>query len=142
MPNASDRNWCHKVCDMHAGKSKHFEKPRLSQTSYIIVHFADKVEYQIEGFVEKNRDTVLDEQVRLLKASTVSWRSLFINRFNKSVVEYLGCKVVTSILHSDRLWSGYFSVFISIKLYSWNIDGDANLVVALWHWIILFQIQI
>jgi len=94
MPNASDRNWCHKVCDMHAGKSKHFEKPRLSQTSYVIVHFADKVEYQIEGFVEKNRDTVLDEQVRLLKASTVSWHSLlFINGFNKSVMEYIGCKL-------------------------------------------------
>ena len=88
MPNASDRNWCHKVCDMHAGKSKHFEKPRLSQTSYVIVHFADKVEYQIEGFVEKNRDTVLDEQVRLLRASTVSWRLLlFNNGFNTSAVE-------------------------------------------------------
>jgi len=60
---------------MHAGKSKHFEKPRLSQTSYVIIHFADRVEYQIEGFVEKNRDTVLDEQVKLLKASTVSWWS-------------------------------------------------------------------
>jgi len=76
MPSASDGNWCHKVCDMHAGKSKHFEKPRLSQTSYVIVHFADRVEYQIEGFVEKNRDTVLDEQVKLLKASTVSWSLL------------------------------------------------------------------
>jgi len=76
MPSASDGNWCHKVCDMHAGKSKHFEKPRLSQTSYVIIHFADRVEYQIEGFVEKNRDTVLDEQVKLLKASTVSWSSL------------------------------------------------------------------
>jgi len=73
MPNASERNWCHKVCDLHAAKSKHFEKPRLSQTSFIIVHFADRVEYQIEGFVEKNRDTVLDEQIRLLKASTVCW---------------------------------------------------------------------
>jgi len=72
MPNASDGNWLHKVCDMHAGKSKHFEKPRLSRTSYIIIHFADRVEYEIEGFVEKNRDTVLDEQIRLLKASTVS----------------------------------------------------------------------
>ena len=76
MPSASDGNWCHKVCDMHAGKSKHFEKPRLSQTSYVIVHFADRVEYQIEGFMEKNRDTVLDEQVKLIKASTVSWPSL------------------------------------------------------------------
>jgi len=76
MQNASDGNWCHKVCDMHASKSKHFEKPRLSQTSYIIVHFADRVEYQIEGFVEKNKDTVLDEQIRLLQASTVSWSSV------------------------------------------------------------------
>jgi len=43
----------------------------MSQTSFIVHHFADKVEYQIEGFLEKNRDTVLDEHVNILKASEV-----------------------------------------------------------------------
>ena len=70
MPNASDKNWCQKLYDMHS-KSKHFEKPRMSQTSFFVIHFADKVEYQIDGFLEKNRDTVLDEHINILKASQV-----------------------------------------------------------------------
>ncbi|KAK2149285.1 hypothetical protein LSH36_457g02032 [Paralvinella palmiformis] len=68
IPNGSDKNWIQKLYSKH-GKTKHFEKPRMSQTSFIVHHFADKVEYQIEGFLEKNRDTVLDEHVNILKAS-------------------------------------------------------------------------
>lgn len=71
MPSASDRNWCQKLYDKHSG-SKHFVKPRMSQTSFIILHFADRVEYQMDGFVEKNRDTVLEEHINILKASHVS----------------------------------------------------------------------
>lgn len=72
MPSASDNNWCQKLYAMHAGKSKHFEKPRLSQTSFLVLHFADKVEYRIDSFLEKNRDTVLDEHINILKASQVN----------------------------------------------------------------------
>ncbi|ESN92553.1 hypothetical protein HELRODRAFT_189498 [Helobdella robusta] len=68
MPNASDKNWNQKLYDKH-GKNEFFEKPRLSQTSFIIIHFADKVEYLMDGFVEKNRDTILEEHVNILKAS-------------------------------------------------------------------------
>ncbi|XP_037548458.1 unconventional myosin-Vb [Nematolebias whitei] len=41
----------------------------MSNISFIIIHFADKVEYQCEGFLEKNRDTVYEEQINILKAS-------------------------------------------------------------------------
>ncbi|KAG7265481.1 hypothetical protein CRUP_006782 [Coryphaenoides rupestris] len=46
-----------------------FRSPACPNTSFIIVHFADKVEYQCEGFLEKNRDTVYEEQINILKAS-------------------------------------------------------------------------
>lgn len=39
---------------------------------FIIHHFADMVEYDTNGFVEKNRDTINDEHLSLLKASEVS----------------------------------------------------------------------
>lgn len=31
--------------------------------SFIVKHFADSVEYQTYGFLEKNKDTVIEEQV-------------------------------------------------------------------------------
>lgn len=72
MPRGSDNNWCQKLYDKHLTKSEHFSKPRTSRSAFIIHHFADKVQYQVDGFLEKNRDTVLEEQINTLKASEVS----------------------------------------------------------------------
>uniref|UniRef100_A0A8C5TV58 Myosin VB n=1 Tax=Malurus cyaneus samueli TaxID=2593467 RepID=A0A8C5TV58_9PASS len=70
VPKGTDQNWAQKLYDRHAA-SQHFQKPRMSNTSFIVLHFADKVEYQSEGFLEKNRDTVYEEQINILKASKV-----------------------------------------------------------------------
>ncbi|XP_053557079.1 unconventional myosin-Vb [Bombina bombina] len=68
VPKGTDQNWCQKLYDRHIS-SQHFKKPRMSNSAFIVVHFADKVEYQCEGFLEKNRDTVYEEQINILKAS-------------------------------------------------------------------------
>ncbi|XP_076835832.1 unconventional myosin-Vb isoform X2 [Brachyhypopomus gauderio] len=68
VPKGTDRNWAQKLYSKHLD-SGHFEKPRMSNISFIVVHFADKVEYQCDGFLEKNRDTVYEEQINILKAS-------------------------------------------------------------------------
>uniref|UniRef100_A0A4W4E7P9 Myosin VB n=1 Tax=Electrophorus electricus TaxID=8005 RepID=A0A4W4E7P9_ELEEL len=68
VPKGTDQNWAQKLYSKHLSR-EHFEKPRMSNISFIVVHFADKVEYQCEGFLEKNRDTVYDEQINILKAS-------------------------------------------------------------------------
>uniref|UniRef100_A0A670ISK6 Myosin VB n=1 Tax=Podarcis muralis TaxID=64176 RepID=A0A670ISK6_PODMU len=68
VPKGTDQNWAQKLYDRH-GSSQHFQKPRMSNISFIVVHFADKVEYQCDGFLEKNRDTVHEEQINILKAS-------------------------------------------------------------------------
>ncbi len=78
MPKGSDITWCSKLYERHLPKSgkesekSHFCKPRMSQDSFIIVHFAEKVAYSVDGFLEKNRDTVLEEQLKVLKSSEVS----------------------------------------------------------------------
>ncbi|KAI7812222.1 unconventional myosin-Va, partial [Triplophysa rosa] len=69
MPRGSDESWAQKLYNTHLKKSSHFEKPRMSNTAFIIQHFADKVEYQCDGFLEKNKDTVNEEQINVLKAS-------------------------------------------------------------------------
>ncbi|XP_043934210.1 unconventional myosin-Vb isoform X2 [Protopterus annectens] len=68
VPKGTDQNWAQKLYDRHSS-SQHFQKPRMSNISFIVIHFADKVEYQCDGFLEKNRDTVYEEQVNILKAS-------------------------------------------------------------------------
>ncbi|XP_030291635.1 LOW QUALITY PROTEIN: unconventional myosin-Vb [Sparus aurata] len=68
VPKGTDQNWAQKLYKQHSS-SAHFQKPRMSNVSFIIIHFADKVEYQCEGFLEKNRDTVYEEQINILKAS-------------------------------------------------------------------------
>ncbi|XP_070408592.1 unconventional myosin-Vb isoform X2 [Nothobranchius furzeri] len=68
VPKGTDQNWAQKLYKQHSS-SEHFQKPRMSNISFIIVHFADKVEYLCDGFLEKNRDTVYEEQINILKAS-------------------------------------------------------------------------
>ncbi|XP_060917897.1 unconventional myosin-Vb isoform X1 [Labrus mixtus] len=68
VPKGTEQNWAQKLYKQHSS-SAHFQKPRMSNISFIIIHFADMVEYQCEGFLEKNRDTVYDEQINILKAS-------------------------------------------------------------------------
>uniref|UniRef100_A0A6Q2Y5A5 Myosin VAa n=1 Tax=Esox lucius TaxID=8010 RepID=A0A6Q2Y5A5_ESOLU len=69
MPKGSDDSWAQKLYNTHLKTCTLFEKPRMSNKAFIIQHFADKVEYQCEGFLEKNKDTVNEEQINVLKAS-------------------------------------------------------------------------
>ncbi|NWY55402.1 MYO5B protein, partial [Chionis minor] len=68
MPQGSDGSWAQKLYQTHLGSS-HFQKPRRPTDAFVVCHFAGKVEYQCHGFVEKNRDTVPEELVGLLRAS-------------------------------------------------------------------------
>uniref|UniRef100_A0AAZ3P529 Myosin VAb n=1 Tax=Oncorhynchus tshawytscha TaxID=74940 RepID=A0AAZ3P529_ONCTS len=71
MPKGSDDTWAQKLYNTFLKKSDLFDKPRMSNKAFIILHFADKVEYQCEGFLEKNKDTVNEEQIIVLKLSKV-----------------------------------------------------------------------
>jgi myosin-5 len=47
-----------------------FKKPRFNQNAFTIAHYAHDVTYDVEGFIEKNRDTVPDEHLALLQNSS------------------------------------------------------------------------
>ncbi|XP_062922040.1 unconventional myosin-Va isoform X2 [Mobula hypostoma] len=72
MPKGSDDTWAQKLYNTHLNKTTLFHKPRMSNRAFIIQHFADQVEYQCEGFLEKNKDTVYEEQISVLKASKLN----------------------------------------------------------------------
>uniref|UniRef100_A0A673BZT1 Myosin VAb n=1 Tax=Sphaeramia orbicularis TaxID=375764 RepID=A0A673BZT1_9TELE len=81
MPKGSDDTWAQKLYNTLLKRNAHFDKPRLSNRAFIIHHFADKVEYQCVGFLEKNKDTVNEEQINVLKKSQVKFPFVFIFSF-------------------------------------------------------------
>ncbi|KAF7359510.1 Myosin 5 [Mycena sanguinolenta] len=46
-----------------------YKKPRFGNSAFTIAHYALDVTYEVEGFLEKNRDTVPDEHMALLAAT-------------------------------------------------------------------------
>eukprot|EP01060_Flectonema_neradi_P030791 TRINITY_DN4540_c0_g1_i1.p1 TRINITY_DN4540_c0_g1~~TRINITY_DN4540_c0_g1_i1.p1 ORF type:complete len:1469 (+),score=315.34 TRINITY_DN4540_c0_g1_i1:57-4463(+) len=57
---------------LEASKGTHafFAKKRLSQTSFIIKHYAASVAYEVEGFREKNMDPLKDSMKIMMRASS------------------------------------------------------------------------
>lgn len=72
LPSGSDSSLITKLYNnFNNDKYKDFfKKPRFSEDSFTIAHYALDVTYSIEGFLEKNKDTVSDEQLNLLMNST------------------------------------------------------------------------
>lgn len=50
---------------------------------YTIRDFYFQVEYQCEGFLEKNQDTVYEEQIKVLKSSKVSIEGFFLPWYSR-----------------------------------------------------------
>ncbi|KAM9974680.1 hypothetical protein ACTFIW_008142 [Dictyostelium discoideum] len=73
FPKSTPSTLCTKLYNNHS-KSKNFEKPRFSQTHFIIDHYAGKVEYDTNLFLEKNKDFIISEQVSALESS--NWKFL------------------------------------------------------------------
>uniref|UniRef100_A0AAQ4NYS0 Myosin VC n=1 Tax=Gasterosteus aculeatus aculeatus TaxID=481459 RepID=A0AAQ4NYS0_GASAC len=70
FPQGTDQSWLQKLFN-YLDANPLFEKPRLSNEAFVIQHFADKVEYQCTGFLEKNRDALYEELVDILRDSKV-----------------------------------------------------------------------
>ncbi|KAI1850456.1 hypothetical protein JX265_013418 [Neoarthrinium moseri] len=72
LPMGSDEQFVTKLHHNFAGgeKNKFYKKPRFGKSAFTVCHYAVDVTYESEGFIEKNRDTVPDEHMEVLRAST------------------------------------------------------------------------
>ncbi|KAH8829695.1 myosin 5 [Flagelloscypha sp. PMI_526] len=71
LPSGSDASFLQKL-NAQLLKPEHakvFKKPRFGTSAFTIAHYAHDVTYEVEGFLEKNRDTVPDEHMTLLQQS-------------------------------------------------------------------------
>ncbi|KAG9124476.1 Myosin type-2 heavy chain 1, partial [Ceratobasidium sp. 392] len=71
LPAGTDSSFLTKLlAQLDQPKNKNvFKKPRFGNSAFTIAHYALDVTYEAEGFIEKNRDTVPDEQLSLLAAT-------------------------------------------------------------------------
>jgi myosin-5 len=71
LPMGSDEQFVTKLHHNFSGdKHKFYKKPRFGKSAFTVCHYAVDVTYESDGFIEKNRDTVPDEHMEVLKASS------------------------------------------------------------------------
>ncbi|XP_076124808.1 myosin heavy chain, fast skeletal muscle [Alosa pseudoharengus] len=75
FPKASDTTFKNKLYDQHLGKTKCFEKPKpvkgKPEAHFSLVHYAGTVDYNINGWLDKNKDPLNDSVVQLYQKSAV-----------------------------------------------------------------------
>lgn len=69
VPKATDKSFSDKLCALWRGKSDKFEATRFGD-AFAIQHYAGRVEYSTEGWLEKNKDPLNDSVIRVLVRSS------------------------------------------------------------------------
>ncbi|KAI9850696.1 MAG: Myosin type-2 heavy chain 1 [Thelocarpon superellum] len=71
LPMGSDEQFVTKLHhNFAADKNKFYKKPRFGKSAFTVCHYAIDVTYESDGFIDKNRDTVPDEHMEVLRASS------------------------------------------------------------------------
>jgi myosin heavy subunit len=68
FPKGSDESFLRKIESQHK-KHKNYIVPKTKALKFGIKHFAGEVYYQVHGFLPKNRDTMREELVAVIKRS-------------------------------------------------------------------------
>lgn len=75
FPKATDTTFKAKLYDNHLGKSNNFQKPRnvkgKQEAHFSLVHYAGTVDYNIQGWLEKNKDPLNETVVGLYQKSSL-----------------------------------------------------------------------
>ncbi|EFA74941.1 myosin-5b [Heterostelium album PN500] len=69
FPKATPQTFATKLYGKLTSHSK-FEKPRFSSTAFTINHYAGKVTYETDQFLDKNKDFIIPEQIILLQKAS------------------------------------------------------------------------
>ncbi|XP_065503648.1 myosin-3-like [Caloenas nicobarica] len=75
FPKATDTSFKNKLYDQHLGKSNNFQKPKpakgKAEAHFSLVHYAGTVDYNITGWLEKNKDPLNETVVGLYQKSSM-----------------------------------------------------------------------
>ncbi|NXL54120.1 MYH1B protein, partial [Podilymbus podiceps] len=80
FPKATDTSFKNKLYDQHLGKSANFQKPKpakgKAEAHFSLVHYAGTVDYNISGWLEKNKDPLNETVIGLYQKSSVKTLAL------------------------------------------------------------------
>ncbi|KAJ8793746.1 hypothetical protein J1605_003557 [Eschrichtius robustus] len=75
FPKATDTSFKNKLYDQHLGKCANFQKPKVvkgrAEAHFSLVHYAGTVDYNIAGWLDKNKDPLNGSVVGLYQKSAV-----------------------------------------------------------------------
>ncbi|XP_067403820.1 myosin heavy chain, skeletal muscle, adult-like [Emydura macquarii macquarii] len=80
FPKATDVSFKNKLYDQHLGKSNNFQKPKpakgKAEAHFSLVHYAGTVDYNISGWLEKNKDPLNETVIGLYQKSSMKTLAL------------------------------------------------------------------
>uniref|UniRef100_A0A8C0GZ70 Myosin heavy chain n=1 Tax=Chelonoidis abingdonii TaxID=106734 RepID=A0A8C0GZ70_CHEAB len=80
FPKATDMSFKNKLYDQHLGKSSNFQKPKpakgKAEAHFALVHYAGIVDYNITGWLEKNKDPLNETVIGLYQKSSMKTLAL------------------------------------------------------------------
>ncbi|XP_022380283.1 myosin-2-like [Enhydra lutris kenyoni] len=75
FPKATDTSFKNKLYEQHIGKSANFQKPKVvkgkAEAHFSLIHYAGTVDYNITGWLDKNKDPLNETVVGLYQKSSV-----------------------------------------------------------------------
>ncbi|XP_019327861.1 PREDICTED: myosin heavy chain, skeletal muscle, adult-like [Aptenodytes forsteri] len=91
FPKATDTSFKNKLYDQHLGKSANFQKPKLvkgkAEAHFSLVHYAGTVDYNISGWLEKNKDPLNETVIGLYQKSSVKTLALLFANYGGADAE-------------------------------------------------------
>ncbi|XP_017691425.1 PREDICTED: myosin heavy chain, skeletal muscle, adult-like [Lepidothrix coronata] len=96
FPKATDTSFKNKLYDQHLGKSSNFQKPKpakgKAEAHFSLVHYAGTVDYNITGWLEKNKDPLNETVIGLYQKSSVKTLALLFANYGGADAEAGGGK--------------------------------------------------
>uniref|UniRef100_A0A8C0A0M2 Uncharacterized protein n=1 Tax=Anas zonorhyncha TaxID=75864 RepID=A0A8C0A0M2_9AVES len=85
FPKATDTSFKNKLYDQHLGKSSNFQKPKptkgKAEAHFSLIHYAGTVDYNITGWLEKNKDPLNETVIGLYQKSSVKTLALLFANY-------------------------------------------------------------
>ncbi|XP_028841725.1 myosin heavy chain, fast skeletal muscle-like isoform X1 [Denticeps clupeoides] len=91
FPKATDASFKNKLYDQHLGKNNAFQKPKLTkgkaEAHFTLVHYAGTVDYNIAGWLDKNKDPLNESVVQLYQKSSIKLLAFLYASFSSAESE-------------------------------------------------------